>query len=216
MTTGSARDEALERIRDLVIDGELRPGDRLVERQLADRLGVSRVPVREALQQLAHEGFAEERPTRGMVVRALDAEDTETLFAVRAALEDLVCDRIVLTADDGDLAHLAELVEQARACLDSDDRARAIALNAAFHPALVEAARSDVLGAVMGPVAGRMRWLLSQHDDPASMVTDHAAIVEALRRRDAPAARHLCRDHLASSRAALRRAGDAAEDSTAH
>ncbi|MDO9377391.1 MAG: GntR family transcriptional regulator [Nocardioidaceae bacterium] len=211
MTTGSARDVAREGIRDLVIRGELRPGDRLVERRLADRLGVSRVPVREALHQLAHEGFAEERPPRGMVVRALDASDTETLFAVRAALEDLVCDRVVETADEAGLARLAELVDRARAALEAGDVARAVALNAGFHPALVEASGSGVLHAVMEPVAGRMRWLLSQHDDPASMVDDHAAIVDALRRRDAPAARRLCRDHLVVSRAALGRAGDATD-----
>ena len=68
---------------------------------------------------------------------------------------------------------------------------------------LVELAGSPVLAAVMEPVAGRMKWLLSQHEDPAAMNTDHAAIARALRDRDLAAAERLCREHLAASRAAV-------------
>ena len=205
-SAGSVRDVVRESIRELVIAGELRPGDRLVERQLAERLGVSRVPVREALRQLAHEGFVEERPTRGMVVRRLDEADVETLFDVRASLEDLVCERIVTSATEADLDRVEELVTRAYDALARGDLQETVALNAAFHAALVEAAGSGVLAAVMEPVSGRMKWLLSQHDEPRAMTADHAAILRALRDRDAAAARRLCRDHLATSRAAARTA----------
>jgi DNA-binding GntR family transcriptional regulator len=111
------RDSVREAIRTLVIDGELRPGDRLVERQLADRLGVSRVPVREALRELAHEGLAEQRPTRGMVVRQLDDEAIEELFEVRAALEAIVCRRVVDRATEEGLDRLDATVAQADAAI---------------------------------------------------------------------------------------------------
>ena len=110
----SMRDSVREAIRELVIGGELRPGDRLVERQLADRLGVSRVPVREALRQLAHEGLVDERPTRGMVVRRLDDEDVEALFEVREALERILCRRVVATASDEGLDRLDAAVQRHR------------------------------------------------------------------------------------------------------
>ena len=200
--TGSVRDVVRESIRELVIDGELRPGDRLVERQLAARLGVSRVPVREALRQLTHEGFVEERPTRGMVVRRLDEADVETLFDVRASLEDLLCQRVVASASEADLDRVEALVTRAYDALTRGDLRETVALNAAFHAALVEVAGSGVLAAVMEPVSGRMKWLLSQHDEPQAMTADHAAILRALRDRDVVSARRLCRDHLATSRAA--------------
>ena len=177
----SVRDNVREAIRALIIEGELRPGDRLVERQLAARLAVSRVPVREALRQLAHEGLIEERPTRGMVVRRLDTEDIEALFEVRGALESIVCDRAVAAATDEGLQALDAVVERTTAALARSDRRAAVESNAAFHAVLVDLAGSPVLTAVMEPVAGRMKWLLSQHEDPATMNNDHAAIASALR-----------------------------------
>ena len=202
--TGPRRDAVREAIRALVIDGELRPGDRLVERQLADRLGVSRVPVREALQQLAREGFAEERPTRGMVVSRLSEDDIDALFQVRDALEGVVCQRAA-AADDAALAHLDAVVRRTADALSRGDLRAAVESNAAFHEALVDLA-GPVLASVMEPVAGRMRWLLSQHEDPAAMNADHDAIARALRERDVKTARRLCRGHLAASRAAVRAA----------
>ena len=199
----SMRDTVREAIRARIIEGELRPGDRLVERQLAARLSVSRVPVREALRQLAHEGLIEERPTRGMVVRRLDEEDIEALFEVRGALESIVCHRAVAAATDEGLQALDAVVERTAAALARSDRRAAVESNAAFHAVLVDLAGSPVLTAVMEPVAGRMKWLLSQHEDPAAMNDDHAAIASALRSRDATTAKRLCREHLAASRAAV-------------
>lgn len=198
----SVRESVRERLRALVIDGEVRPGDRLVERQLAERLHVSRVPIREALRELAHEGLVEERPTRGMVVGRLAADDVEALFEVRGALEDLICQRIVAVATDEDLDRLDDVVARARAAVRRPDPAAARALNAEFHTVLTQLAGS-VLSAVMEPVAGRMRWLLTQHEDAAEMQRSHEGIARALRRRDLETAQLLCRNHLEDSRAAV-------------
>jgi DNA-binding GntR family transcriptional regulator len=189
-----------DRIRDLVLARDLRPGDRLVERQLAERLGVSRVPVREALRELVHEGLAEERATRGMVVRGVDRADVEALFDVRGALEDLICERIVAHASDADLDRLDAVVDRARDAVRHGTAAEARALNAEFHVVLAELA-GPVLAAVMEPVAGRMRWVLTQHEDPAEMYRAHQRIAAQLRRRDLETARHELRLHLRESQA---------------
>ena len=197
------RDSVREAIRELVIGGELRPGDRLVERQLAERLGVSRVPVREALRQLAHEGLVDERPTRGMVVRRLGDEDVEALFEVRAALESILCRRVVDTASDEGLDRLDEAVRRTDAALARSDRRAAVESNAAFHQVLVELAASPVLTAVMEPVAGPDEVAA----EPARGPRCHEH--RPCRHRAGPArprrdgCERLCREHLAASRTAV-------------
>ncbi|WP_028785496.1 GntR family transcriptional regulator [Terracoccus sp. 273MFTsu3.1] len=200
---GSLRDSVTEALRGRIVSGELAPGARLVERQVAEQLGVSRVPVREALRALEREGFLEERPTRGMVVRRLDPDDVAMLFAVRESLEAVLSHRLVDVLDDDGLASLDDLVTRADAHARAGRQAEAIGANAAFHDALVDLAGSRVLSSIIEPVAGRMAWLLNQHTEPASMVAEHRAIVEALRSRDADRAAAVFRDHLASSRAAV-------------
>lgn len=205
----SLRDSVTQALRARIVTGELPPGTRVVERQLAEQLGVSRVPVREALRSLEREGFVEERATRGMVVRRLDPEDVEMLFAVRESLEAVLAQRLVAVLDDAGLAALDDLVDRAEGHADAGRPALAVAANADFHSALVELARSSVLSSIIEPVSGRMAWLLNQHTDPAAMIAEHRSIVSALRSRDAGRAAEVFRTHLATSRDAVRRAGSA-------
>ncbi|WP_353952295.1 GntR family transcriptional regulator [Knoellia sp. S7-12] len=195
------RDSVQDALRDRVISGQLPPGSRLVERQLAQELDVSRVPVREALRALEREGFVEERPTRGMVVRRLSDDDLETLYQVRSALEEILCRRLVRTLDEQGLDRLQAVVDRTAAAIDSGDSEGAVAANASFHEVLVEEADSRVLASVIEPVAGQIRWLLSQHSDVGTMNAEHQVILAALRDRDADRAIEACRHHLISSRA---------------
>ena len=200
---GSLRDSVTGALRQRIVSGELAPGTRVVERQVAEQLGVSRVPVREALRALEREGFLEERATRGMVVRRLDPEDVAMLFAVRESLEVVLSHRLVDVLDDDGLATLDDLVAEADGHARAGRHADAVGANAAFHAALVDLAHSRVLSSIIEPVAGRMAWLLNQHTEPGAMVAEHRAIVAALRSRDADRAAAVFGDHLASSRAAV-------------
>ena len=200
---GSLRDSVTGALRQRIVSGVLAPGTRVVERQVAEQLGVSRVPVREALRALEREGFLEERATRGMVVRRLDPDDVAMLFAVRESLEVVLSHRLVDVLDDDGLATLDDLVAEADGHARAGRHADAVGANAAFHAALVDLAHSRVLSSIIEPVAGRMAWLLNQHTEPAAMVAEHRAIVAALRSRDADRAAAVFSDHLASSRAAV-------------
>ena len=200
---GSLRDSVTGALRQRIVSGVLAPGTRVVERQVAEQLGVSRVPVREALRALEREGFLEERATRGMVVRRLDPDDVAMLFAVRESLEVVLSHRLVDVLDDDGLATLDDLVAEADGHARAGRHADAVGANAAFHAALVDLARSRVLSSIIEPVAGRMAWLLNQHTEPGSMVAEHRAIVAALRSREADRAAAVFSDHLASSRAAV-------------
>lgn len=200
----SLRDSVTQALRARIVSGELSPGSRLVERQLADLLGVSRVPVREALRILEREGFAEERATRGMVVRRLSDDDVAMLFAVRESLEELLCRRLVDVLDEAGIAMLQELVDNTAAHATEGRLADAVSANAQFHVLLVELADSRVLSSIIEPVAGRMAWLLNQHIDPGAMNAEHQLIVDALRERDGERAAELFRRHLDHSRSAVR------------
>lgn len=189
-------------VRALIVSGELRPGTRLVERTLAERLGVSRVPVREALRDLVAEGYAATRATGGIAVRDYPTEEVAELFEIRGALES-----ILLRRATGGVSPEGE--RRLRACLDATgsalamgDRAGAVAGNARFHEVLADVAAGPLLRGLLDGVRERMRWLLRQHEDPAAMHAEHVALLDAVLAGDLPGVELLAAHHLATSRAA--------------
>lgn len=200
---GSLHEAVRDEVRRRIIEGELAPGARLVERVLAAELGVSRVPVREALRALQAEGFAEDRPRRGMVVRVLSDQDVEDLFDVREALEAVLCRRVAQRADDDGRKRLRDVLVEAQDALQRGDRAAAVRANASFHDVLLHASNSPVLTALLEPLGGRMRWLLQQHTDPAVIHAEHQRIHQAVIDNDVDLAAALARAHLNTSRAAV-------------
>ena len=196
----SLRDAVRDELRARIVDGFLAPGSRLVERQLADELGVSRIPVREALRELASEGFVESRPRRGMVVRGLSSEDVDELFDLREALEVLVCRRAALRLAGPGGDALQAVLDEAREALAAGDVDAAARANARFHGVLLQVSRSPALQSMLEPVNGRLQWLLRQHPDPQVLYEEHRAIAHAVRAGDANRAAELAGHHLRTSR----------------
>ena len=115
------REVVIGRIRQRVYNGEYRPGERLVERDLASDFGVSRLPVREALRTLRQEGLLTELPKRGIAVRSLERKDVEELFDVREALEVMACQLAAQRATEDDLGMLRDLVQRSREAVSAHD-----------------------------------------------------------------------------------------------
>ena len=204
-TEGPLSEHVRDVLRQRIIERDLAPGARLVERQLAAELDVSRVPVREALRALRAEGFVEDRPPRGMVVRQLTSRDVDDLFDVREALEAVLCRRVAERLDEAGREALLAVLIQARDALKAGDHHAAVRANAAFHDVLLEVSNSSLLASMLAPLGGRMRWLLQQHDDPASIHEEHERMYEALAAGDVAAATRLAREHLLTSRSAVLR-----------
>ncbi len=190
-------------LRDQVVDGVRAPGSRLVERDLALELGVSRVPVREALRLLVAEGLVTPRPRTWAVVRTFTHEDVEHLLEVRAALEVLAARRAAERRSPEHLAALADALAREDDAAQRADAPGARRAAADFHEALLAAAGNTVLDEITAVTASRSRWLLGQHEDLAGMAVEHRLLLDALRAGDADEAVRLVVEHLTTSRRAL-------------
>lgn len=174
------RDQIRDELRQRIITGRLSPGARLVERELASELQVSRVPVREALRMLESEGFLEVVQRRGVVVKRMSRRDVEELFDVRMSLEVLATRRATEQATKADLAALRAILDGTEAALASGDKEAVGEGNEAFHDALISLADNHLLATLLEPLQGRLHWLFRQHHDPQQLQREHRALYDAV------------------------------------
>jgi DNA-binding GntR family transcriptional regulator len=189
-----------DHLRGEIFEGRLEPGAELAEVALAEQLGVSRGPIREAIGRLAAEGLVIARPRRGTVVRSLSAEEFLELYEVREALERMAVQLAVpqLTADQHEeLAALNERMQEAAA---RDDVGAFFDANLAFHAYLIEASHNATLLQVYRQLLGslgryRLRSVTLRGNLNRS-VAEHAAILRAAKRGDADRAAQLMAEHI--------------------
>lgn len=202
---GWLRDQVCEGLRDRIITGRLKPGDRLVERDVAEDFGVSRVPVREAIRILIGEGFLQTVSQRRIVVRELTRQDVENLFDMREALEVLAVRRASERRTLAELDVLARLLARARAATDSGGPEELSRANAAFHGQIVRMSRNELLVTALESLEGRLRWLFQQVDDPGPLWEEHRLLYEAVAAADADAAAEYALHHVRHYRAVAMR-----------
>lgn len=201
-------EELADRLRDLIVEGEMAPGERIAEKALCDRFGVSRTPLREALKMLAREGLVTLTPNRGAAVAELTMADLEEAFPIMGALEALAGELACEEATDGEIAELRALHEAMAEARGSGERARYLTLNDRFHAALAAAARNSTLAETQAALdrrirRGRRRASVSDARWTQA-IAEHAEIVSALERRDAPELATVLRRHMRNKLAALR------------
>ena len=198
------RHAVLSDLRSRIIAGEWAPGERLYEDQIAGELGVSRNPVREALQALAGEGFVELEPRRGARVAMLPPERAGELFEVREALEGLVAALAAQRRTDHDLDVLRTVTALGQAASDAGDLRQLPALNTRFHEALAAAARNQMLTDMIDRLRHLIEWIYFQRiaDRAPQSWSEHVEIVEAIAAGDAIAADRAARRHIVRARAA--------------
>ncbi|WP_370409595.1 GntR family transcriptional regulator [Streptomyces fradiae] len=193
---GWLRDQVCEGLRDRIITGRLKPGDRLVERDVAEDFGVSRVPVREAIRILIGEGFLQAVSQRRIVVREMTRQDVENLFDMREALEVLAVRRASERRTAAELDTLARLLVEARAATDTGRPEQLSRANTAFHAHIVRISRNELLTTTLESLEGRLRWLFQQVDDPGPLWEEHRLLYEAIGAGDADAAADLALRHV--------------------
>jgi GntR family transcriptional regulator of vanillate catabolism len=204
--------ETVLRLRQLILDGELRPAERIAEIPLGERLGVSRTPLRLALAQLDHEGLVEALPSGGFAVRSFTREDIADAIELRGVLEGTAArfaaerleDVRELEALHGCVAQLDALVRPDRPVIDSLERYAE--LNDRFHELLVAQAKSPLLAAELErvgglPFASPTAFVRVQAELEASHVIlyvaqqQHRGMLEAIEAREGTRAEALAREH---------------------
>lgn len=189
-------------VREEIVDGTREPGSRLVERDLAAELGVSRIPVRDALRTLVAEGLVTPRPRSWAVVREFTPDDVAHLQEVRDATEPLLFALAAARRSAGQLAALDECWRSEDDAARRGDATAARRAGADFHERVLDAAGNPVLAEVHAVIASRVRWLLGRHTDLVAMADEHRGLLDAVRDGDEARATRLARAHLRTSRAA--------------
>ncbi|MDN3058078.1 GntR family transcriptional regulator [Streptomyces sp. SRF1] len=155
---GPLRERVYEALLELITTRALRPGQHLVESELAGHLGVSRQPVREALQRLNTEGWVDLRPAQGAFVHEPTEEEADQLLTVRTLLEAEAARLAAASAGEAGIAALEELCAQGERAVLDDDVDGAVAANAAFHSEVMRLAGNAVLSELAAQVDRRVRW----------------------------------------------------------
>ncbi len=196
-----------DELRRQVITGELAPGTRLVEDRLAAQLGVSRNPVREALQTLSGEGFVVILPRRGAVVADVTADHAEELFDVRMALEPLAARLAARNADATAIVRLRAVLERARTATEARELDVLAACNTEFHQLVVAAGGNDYLSLLVAPMARRVQWVFraSAASRAPHSWTEHEALLTAISDGNEEYASVLASAHVAAARTSYRR-----------
>lgn len=216
MSTSTLRNQAYDFIFDKLVKGEYKPGQRLPNRLLAKEIGISFIPIREAISQLASEGLIEHRPKLGAFVAEADRQEIEELYDFRAALECHAAEQMAGRMKEHDLEEMTRHNDQLKAIaqamqdrgamyMSRDENDRWVLADAAFHMTLLRAQGNRRAIKTVGDLRLMTRIFARRRDDRPlheahRVCREHQNIIDALRRGDAEAARQAMKEQLRHGR----------------
>lgn len=195
-------------LRAAILDGELSPGQRIRQEEVAERLGASRLPVREALRMLQSEGLTDLEPNKGARVTRLDARELDIVYQMRERLEPLALSESVPALTEGDIERLAEIETLIEAGTDVEEFLR---LDREFHLLTYSGSHAEPLASTvlrlwnstqhyrrlfMGVIGSAQRWIV---------YAEHNLLIDAIRRRDTVDAGRYLEGHIRRTRVELSR-----------
>lgn len=193
------REVVFETLRDAIIQGRLKPGERIMEIQLAEEMGVSRTPVREAIRKLELEGFIVTVPRKGAYVAGISVKDIVDVFEVRAALESLAAGLAAERIADQELEELERALVQIAEARGGDLNA-VVQTDTNFHEIIYRASRNQRLIQIITHLREQIqRFRTTSLSQPGRMkiaLEEHRKIVEAISERNIELARALAREHI--------------------
>lgn len=193
------RESILETIRDAIISGALKPGEKVAEPELAERFGISRTPIREAFRQLESEGYLSVVPRKGAVVISFSQRDVEEFYAIKSILEGYAARKACEKLAPRDIDKLQSINDKLRLLAEESDVKNFFKVHNNFHDLFIKAADNDKLTELITTLLGRFQRLrIASLSLPGRMelsVKEHQKIIDAFRDRNADLAENLVRSN---------------------
>jgi DNA-binding GntR family transcriptional regulator len=201
-----------ENLKKAIVSGDFAPSSRVIESRLAEDLGISRTPVREAIHKLEREGLLRHSPSAGFFVAGLSRSDIEETFGIRSVLESYAARLATIKHRVEELAPLDEKVKKYQRCLDKGQMSELPKINTEFHDLLYGLSHSPRLIKMINDLRDQMyrfRQVLLQSETMARMSNDdHRKMLESMRMRDEEGVERLVREHILRGQEAVLREFD--------
>jgi len=193
--------DVFEYLKNAIIDQTIEPGSRLVESKIADMLGISRTPLREALHKLEREDWIEKIPSGGFQVVTLTNADIEQTFGIRSVLEAYAARLAAENHQDNDLVPLERKIKEYQKCLESKkDSDKLQIINTQFHDLLYSLSKSPKLIKMINQLRAQIsrfrRIILKQYEYALQSSDDHVKMLDAIKNRDGQKVEQLVRQHI--------------------
>ncbi|KUO50719.1 MAG: GntR family transcriptional regulator [Desulfitibacter sp. BRH_c19] len=194
------REIVLEALKDAIVNGQLKPGERLMEQQVAEELGVSRTPVREAIRKLEIEGFVIMIPRKGAYVSDISLKDIAQVFEVRAAMEALAAGLAAQRIVDEQVEQLERKLVEVKKAVDNSDLEGTIQYDTEFHEIIYSASRNDRLVQFLNNLREQIqRYRSASLASPGRLkdtLEEHKELVDAISARNVELAQRLAKEHI--------------------
>ncbi len=201
------REVVYETLRDAIRSGSLPPGERLMEIQLAEELGVSRTPVREAIRKLELERFVVMLPRRGTYVANLSLKDINEVFEIRAALDGLAAGLAAERITEEELEQMERLLVEIADHIEQRDNQKIVETDEAFHDILYRASRNERLVGIIYNLREQFtRFRSVSINYPGRLqntLEEHRQVEEAIAQRNVEGAQHKAREHIENAEQTL-------------
>jgi DNA-binding GntR family transcriptional regulator len=191
------REKILETIRDSILKGSLKPGERVSEPELAERFGISRTPIREAFRQLESEGYLQVIPRKGAVVASLSERDVEEFYAIKIILEGFAARMAAEKLSDKDIERLEAINQRLQKLADEGDVKNFFKVHDEFHEVFIKASGNEKLLELINQLVMKFKRLrLASLSQPGRMdvsVKEHEQLIDAFKKHDGHSADSLVR-----------------------
>ena len=194
VVTRTLRERIADSLRESILAGDLKPGDRLQEVEIAESYETSRTPVREALRLLEAEGFLQIRPRRGAIVTPITEADVREFYELKSILEGYAARKAAIRITDEDIDKMEKLNNELRRCYQDADVSAMIPVHNEFHETFVQACGNERLSNLVRMLVAqfqRFRIALSHTDAVEDSLSLHEQIIDAFRARDGERAAEL-------------------------
>lgn len=201
------RDIVCEAMRQAMVDGVFHPGERLMEIQLAEDLGVSRTPVREAIRKLELEGFVVIIPRRGTYVADISIRDINEVYEIRIALDVLAAGLAAARISSEDFLKLNDYLRKIEECIENNDTDKLVELDVAFHDVLYHASNNKRLVGIISNLREQMTRIrtrsMNYRDRRHETFQEHKKLVAAIADKNIEEAKRIAREHLENAERTL-------------